>query len=101
MRRFLAIPCLAAALYFLLPLFGGILHIGMAVPALAFLVLALWCLWGRPIPRWLCRTLIALYTLAAVIAAVGRGVAADQARVNDDGGARIIGPDATTDTRHS
>lgn len=70
MRRPLAFLFLAATLYFLLPLGGGIVHIGMIVPALAFAGLSLWCFWGRPVPRWLRRTLIVLYALAALITAL-------------------------------
>lgn len=95
MRRPFAFAFLAAALYFLLPLGGGILHIGMVVPALFFAVLSLWCFWGRPVSRWLRRTLIVLYTLAATIAAVflwQMTTAAHNTPISENGNATVIVP---------
>ena len=69
MRKFFGWLFAAAAVYFLLPLFGGVLHIGMIVPALAFVLLAVWCFCGRHFPKWLRRTLTVGYTIAAVITA--------------------------------
>ena len=95
MRRFLGFFCLAAALYFLLPLGGGILHIGMVVPALAFLILTLWCFWGKSFPHWLRRTLTVLYILAAVIAALflwQMSTAARNAPIDENGAGTVIVP---------
>ena len=68
MRKLFGSLALAAAFYFLLPLFAGVLHIGMTVPALVLLILAVWCFCGRHFPRRLRCTLAVLYTLIAVIA---------------------------------
>lgn len=70
MRKALGCFCLAAALYFLLPLWGGIVHIGMVVPALFFAAAAVWCFCGKRFPRWLRRTLAVLYTFAVIAAAL-------------------------------
>ena len=70
MRKFLGWLFVATAVYFLLPLFGGVLHIGMVVPALAFILLAIWCFFGKHFPKWLRRTLAIGYAVAVAITAV-------------------------------
>ena len=95
MRRFFACLCLVAALYFLLPLCGGILHIGMVVPALFFALLAVWCFCGKRFPQWLRRILVVLYPLAAVIAALflwQMSAAARNAPIPENGAGTVIVP---------
>ena len=44
-RRILAVLCLLAAVFFLLPLGIGILHFGMVWPAALLLLCAAWLTW--------------------------------------------------------
>ena len=72
LARIAAALCAALAVFFLLPVFGGILHFGMLWPAAVLLLAAAVLLWPdffRRLlrPRWL-RS--AVCTLAAVCAAV-------------------------------
>ena len=93
MRKALGFFFLAAALYFLLPLCGGIVHIGMIVPALAFALLAVWCFCGKRFPRWLRRTLTVLYALAALVAALflwQMTIAARNAPIAENGDGTVI-----------
>lgn len=70
MKKLWAALCLLGAAYFLLPLLGGILHIGMLWPAAVLVLAALWLLRGRCWPRWLRRTLTACYALGLTLTAV-------------------------------
>jgi len=66
-RLFLGSVCLLLAVYFLMPLGVGILHLGMVWPAALLLLIASVCFfprWPSRLPRWLRRT-------AAVGIAVG------------------------------
>ena len=71
LARIAAVLCAVLAVFFLLPVFGGILHFGMLWPAAVLLAAAvlLWPGFFRRLlrPRWL-RS--AVCTLAAVCAAV-------------------------------
>jgi len=71
-RPVLGSLCVLLAVYFLMPLVTGILHIGMVWPAVLLLLAASVCLWPRwwsCLPRWLQR-------IAAGILAVGLSLAA-------------------------
>ena len=70
MRILGAVFCLLGTLFFVSPVFTGVCHLGMFAPAAALLLLAVWLLWGRSWPRWLRRTLTALYLLALSIVAI-------------------------------
>ena len=51
--------CVLGAVYFLLPLSIGVLHIGMLYPAAGLLLAAVWLVFPglfRRLPRWLRRT---------------------------------------------
>ena len=93
MRKFLGILFFAAALYFLLPLAGGIVHIGMIVPMFALFVLSVWCFFGKRFPLWLRRILIVLYAL--VLIAVGlflwqMTAAAKSAPIAENGSSTVV-----------
>ena len=93
MRKVSGSLCLAAAVYFLLPLAAGILHIGMLVPAAAFLLLSAWCFFGKRFPRWLRRTLAALYALAAILSALflwQMTIAAQNSPIPENGSGTVI-----------
>ena len=93
MRNFFGTLCLAAAVYFLLPFAVGTLHIGILVPAAAFLLLSVWCFFGKRFPRWLRRTLVELYALAAILSALllwQMAIAAQNAPIPENGSGTVI-----------
>ena len=95
MRKFFSILCLVAAVYFLLPLVAGVIHIGMIVPALAFFLLSAWCFFGKRFPRWLRCTLAVLYALAAALSALllwQMTAAANNAPIPENGDGTVIVP---------
>lgn len=64
--------CVLGAVYFLLPLSIGVLHIGMLYPAAGLLLAAVWLVFPglfRRLPRWLRRTVCVV--LVAVLLALG------------------------------
>ena len=64
--------CVLGAVYFLLPLSIGVLHIGMLYPAAGLLLAAAWLVFPglfRRLPRWLRRTVCVV--LVAVLLALG------------------------------
>ena len=64
--------CVLGAVYFLLPLSMGVLHIGMLYPAAGLLLAAVWLVFPglfRRLPRWLRHTVCVV--LVAVLLALG------------------------------
>ena len=78
-RRVLTALCLAAAAFFLLPLWAGIVHFGMLWPSFLLLLAAAWLTWPRFFSRllrprwlrWLVNCVIAV-CMAAILVTVGR-----------------------------
>lgn len=77
LRSLLGLLCLLLAVYFLLPLSVGILHIGMLWPAALLLLLASVCFWPRwpaRLPRWLRRVGIGVIALGLTVVLVVLGL---------------------------
>lgn len=82
-RRVLTALCLAAAAFFLLPLWAGIVHFGMLWPSFLLLLAAAWLTWPgffRRLlrPRWLRRLVncVIAVCMTAILVTVGRMVLA-------------------------
>ncbi len=78
-RRVLTALCLAAAAFFLLPLWAGIVHFGMLWPSFLLLLAAAWLTWPgffRRLlrPRWLRRLVscVIAVCMTAILVTVGR-----------------------------
>lgn len=78
-RRVLTALCLAAAVFFLLPLWAGIVHFGMLWPSFLLLLAAAWLTWPgffRRLlrPRWLRRLVscVIAVCMTAILVTVGR-----------------------------
>ena len=78
-RRVLTALCLAAAAFFLLPLWAGIVHFGMLWPSFLLLLAAAWLTWSgffRRLlrPRWLRRLVncVIAVCMTAILVTVGR-----------------------------
>ena len=78
-RRVLTALCLAAAAFFLLPLWAGIVHFGMLWPSFLLLLAAAWLTWPgffrRQLrPRWLRRLVncVIAVCMTAILVTVGR-----------------------------
>lgn len=78
-RRVLTALCLAAAAFFLLPLWAGIVHFGMLWPSFLLLLAAAWLTWPgffRRLlrPRWLRRLVscVIAVCMIAILVTVGR-----------------------------
>ena len=66
--------CVLGAVYFLLPLSMGVLHIGMLYPAAGLLLAAVWLVFPglfRRLPRWLRRTVCAVLVAVLLVLAAG------------------------------
>ena len=78
-RRVLTALCLAAAAFFLLPLWAGIVHFGMLWPSFLLLLAAAWLTWPGVFrrllrPRWLRRLVncVIAVCMTAILVTVGR-----------------------------
>lgn len=62
--------CVLGAVYFLLPLSMGVLHIGMLYPAAGLLLAAVWLVFPglfRRLPRWLRRTVCVVLVAGVLV----------------------------------
>ena len=83
-RRVLTALCLAAAVFFLIPLCAGILHFGMVWPAALFLLCAVWLMWPEFFrrllkPRWLRRLVGCVIAVCVTVILVTLGKMASAA----------------------
>lgn len=97
LARIAAGLCIALAVFFLLPVFGGILHFGMLWPAAVLLLAAAVLLWPDLFrrllrPRWLRRTvsLLAAVCAAAILVTLGKMASAAMNRPPEDADCTVV-----------